>query len=89
MSIIPVEPLREGDWREHARCAGHYEPFFAPFGERPPSRDRREQVAKALCRQCPVAAECLQWALLTEQRDGIWGGLNEYERRQLKRRRPT
>lgn len=42
--------------------------------------------AKAVCHRCPAAAECLSWALESGQDDGIWGGMDEDERRALKRR---
>jgi WhiB family redox-sensing transcriptional regulator len=35
---------------------------------------------------CDVRAECLEYALLHDERFGIWGGLSERERRRLRRR---
>lgn len=46
-------------------------------------RARAEQ-AKAICDSCPVAAECLTWALETGQDAGIWGGTTPSERRALR-----
>lgn len=41
-----------------------------------------EETAKAICRRCEVKTECLEWALgLGSQATGVWGGLNEAERR--------
>lgn len=42
--------------------------------------DGREELAKQVCRRCPVRWECLTYALETHQRHGIWGGLNPEER---------
>lgn len=42
--------------------------------------------AKAVCGDCPVRLECLEYSFETDQRHGVWGGLTEYERRQLKAR---
>jgi WhiB family redox-sensing transcriptional regulator len=42
-------------------------------------------AAKAVCRGCPVRAECLQYATQTAQDHGIWGGTTEEERRQARR----
>ncbi|MCI0425303.1 MAG: WhiB family transcriptional regulator [Actinobacteria bacterium] len=42
--------------------------------------------AKAVCAGCPVADECLSWALETNQTEGIWGGHTAKERRSLRRR---
>lgn len=44
--------------------------------------------ARAVCNGCPIATECLQWALDMEQQDGkqmdgIWGGLTGTERANL------
>lgn len=39
--------------------------------------------AKKLCAICPVRKECLTYALATNQQDGIWGGLNLWQRRRL------
>ena len=38
---------------------------------------------KAICRQCPVRRECLDYSLGIGEAHGIWGGLNETERRGL------
>lgn len=47
------------------------------------------RIAKRLCRTCPLLAVCRDYALThpRETRFGIWGGLSEYERRELRRRR--
>lgn len=41
--------------------------------------------AKAVCAECPVQAECLEFALRNGERHGVWGGLSERERSKLKR----
>ncbi len=43
--------------------------------------------AKLRCMACPVQNECLEYALLEDERYGIWGGLLEEEREALRRRR--
>ena len=43
----------------------------------------REAQAKAICRECPVQPECLDYALGIREPHGIWGGLTEAERRLL------
>jgi WhiB family transcriptional regulator, redox-sensing transcriptional regulator len=43
-------------------------------------------AAKAICRRCPVVIECGNWALETEQRYGVWGGLSEHDRRRVRAR---
>lgn len=44
-------------------------------------RFRRIQVAKNICRSCPIVKECGDWALDTRQPFGIWGGMTERDRR--------
>jgi len=76
-------------WQYRAACKGPVSNlFFAPNHlERKEERLARESAAKAICRGCPVLAECREYALLLREPHGIWGGLNEYERRQLLARR--
>jgi WhiB family redox-sensing transcriptional regulator len=48
--------------------------------------------AKALCRVCPITAECLSLALSMPQEDdlyGVWGGLTAPERRRLRTAGPA
>ena len=44
--------------------------------------------AKAVCKTCPVLAQCLAEALDNRTEFGVWGGMTERERRALLRRRP-
>ncbi|MGH8887529.1 MAG: WhiB family transcriptional regulator [Egibacteraceae bacterium] len=60
--------------------------MFFPIGSTGPALDQAER-AKAVCVDCPVRVECREWALATGQHDGVWGGLTEDERRQLRRQR--
>ena len=51
-------------------------------------RARPSARAKAVCKGCPVVAECLADALDNRTEFGVWGGMTERERRALLRRRP-
>jgi WhiB family transcriptional regulator, redox-sensing transcriptional regulator len=76
------------DWRSGAACRNEDpELFFARDGEGPNSDSLRKRVrlAKAVCKQCEVTSECLQYALKHDQRIGVWGGMTEDERVALKR----
>ena len=44
---------------------------------------QRERRAKEICQTCAVKKECLEYALRIREPHGIWGGLNEVERKQL------
>jgi WhiB family transcriptional regulator, redox-sensing transcriptional regulator len=73
------------DWRHRALCR-HVDPeLFFPIGTTGPAAVQVEE-AKAVCRRCPVVNDCLQWALASGQDAGVWGGLDEDERRALRRR---
>ncbi len=66
-------------WVKKALCKGHSSLFYAYDGERPNSRIKREQKAKAICANCPVKIECRDYARSNSE-FGIWGGENEEDR---------
>lgn len=72
-------------WQERAACRGPQAVVFFPpsHPERKDEREAREERAKAICAICPVRAPCLDYALRIHEPHGIWGGLNELERKQL------
>ena len=74
-------PRTDIEWRDDAACRGLDTNVFFP------ATDEEAAEAKAICATCPVREECLEFALLTRQDDGVWGGLTETERRRLRRRR--
>lgn len=74
------------DWRFEAACLEQDPELFFPIGDAGPAVDQIER-AKAICRTCPVMQECLSWALESGQDFGVWGGMSEAERLQLRRRR--
>lgn len=51
------------------------------------STKAERDAAKAVCGVCPARAACLEWAMDTHEPEGIWGGLDEDERRKLRRAR--
>jgi WhiB family redox-sensing transcriptional regulator len=58
--------------------------FFPPAQfERKEDKVAREQRAKGICHHCSVKNPCLAYALQIREPHGIWGGLNEVERKQL------
>jgi WhiB family transcriptional regulator, redox-sensing transcriptional regulator len=76
------------DWQEAAAC-NQYDNvlFFGEEGESELDKQNREAHAKTICAQCPVLEPCLEFAMETNQKYGIWGGLTDKERASLKRRR--
>ncbi|MEX0984062.1 MAG: WhiB family transcriptional regulator [Actinomycetota bacterium] len=83
--------VQPGPWGDVAGCGGQdATPFFAPsYFERRAEKLAREAVAKAVCLRCPVRPACLEHALSTGDPHGVWGGLNEAERRAVLRGRRT
>jgi WhiB family redox-sensing transcriptional regulator len=82
-----VDPNR--GWEDDAACRGaDASLFFAPnYFETREQKEAREVQAKRICADCPVREPCLEYALRTRDPHGIWGGLNELERRRLLRSR--
>ena len=81
----------EYGWQWRAACRGE-DPalFFAPNHFEPKEeRQARERKAKAICAACPVRIDCLEYAVRIREPHGVWGGLNELERRILVRGRES
>ena len=69
------------DWPSMAACQnGDPDALFVQGAE--------QNVAKRICRSCPVRYECLADALDNRIEFGVWGGMTERERRALLRRHP-
>ena len=79
MSIYE-DQLLESDrsWMSFGLCLGATDLFFAERGE-------SMAEAKKVCSQCPVKAECLQYAMDLNIKHGVWGGVSERQRRQKRR----
>ncbi len=73
--------MKSQSWRSQARCKGIDPEVFYPIAE-----DDYEE-AKSICSECPVRLACLEYALAVRERDGIWGGATEKERRRIIRQR--
>jgi WhiB family redox-sensing transcriptional regulator len=73
--------LLTASWRKRAACGGIDPEVFYP----PTDEDAEE--AKAICAICPVRQACLEHALANREREGVWGGATERERRRIIRQR--
>ena len=77
---LDQDDTEEQDWQERALCAQtDPEAFF-------PEKGGSTREAKKVCLTCEVRDDCLEYALMNDERFGIWGGLSERERRKLKKR---
>lgn len=96
--LDPTLFLPDKSWRKQAKCSEfnkvfgrdqrvrrvyRYDPtlFYAEAGD-----TTTATKAKAVCRECDVLAECLRWAIVSNETRGVWGGLGEEERRVARRR---
>jgi WhiB family redox-sensing transcriptional regulator len=61
-------------------CADQPGIFYPEDFPDPIVRKQATRTAKALCRECPVMSECLTFALESNERFGVWGGLSASER---------
>jgi WhiB family redox-sensing transcriptional regulator len=65
-------------WMELGACRGMDPTTFIPSQRRPP------RAAKAVCSECPVRTECLDYAMADETCVGVWGGTSTVERRAIR-----
>jgi len=68
-------------WKNQAACKGIDPTIFYPVTE------EAAEIAKGICMSCRVREGCLEYALAQRERDGVWGGATERERRRILRRR--
>ncbi|HEX8771284.1 MAG TPA: WhiB family transcriptional regulator [Acidimicrobiales bacterium] len=71
-------------WRRQASCRDSHPDLFFPVGATGQAVDA-VQEAKRVCQECAVRGACLEFALITNQDCGVWGGTSEEERRRLRR----
>ncbi|MDJ0923774.1 MAG: WhiB family transcriptional regulator [Acidimicrobiia bacterium] len=77
---LSVPVTDERPWAVFAACKDADPNTFFPTN---PEGERR---AIRICNGCSVQMECLEFALETRARYGIWGGQTEKQRRALERR---
>lgn len=75
------------DWMADAACRGkRTQDWYPSQGD---SRIASTVNAKAICRGCPVQADCLEYALNSHPAEmGIWAGLSEKQRKLIRLRDP-
>ena len=75
----------ENTWQVRAACRGPQAAVFfpPPAFERKDEKLEREARAKEICNGCGVKKDCLDYAISIREPHGIWGGVNEAERKNL------
>jgi len=78
----------DNSWQMKAACRGPQAAVFfpPPQFERKDEKLEREARAKDICTTCSVKEPCLDYAVSIREPHGIWGGLNESERKALLQR---
>jgi WhiB family redox-sensing transcriptional regulator len=71
--------LALGEWHGRGLCVGEDPDVFFPSDGDPGTEARR------ICGICPVRDDCLEYSIEADE-DGIWGALDQGERRNLRRR---
>ncbi len=76
-------------WQTRAACRdADPELFFPPTGDDTSVIAARHKIAVApICQACPVATDCLRWALDTGQDHALWAATTPTERRAIRRAR--
>lgn len=79
LDILSAPVLDEKPWATFAACKAEAGMTFFP------QTKAEERAALAICNICPVVEDCLDHALETNERFGIWGATTEKQRRELAR----
>ena len=76
-----TQPAPDKTWASRGSCASHPDPdlWFAEENDTP----RRDQ-AETICRACPVAADCLRYALALPGLHGVWAATTPRQRTKLR-----
>ena len=72
---------RDKAWLDRGACRGLEPQIFYP------EEDDDAGEAKSICAECRVKVTCLEYALTFREKDGVWGGATERERRRIIRQR--
>lgn len=73
-------PAPDG-WTKWAACIGQGPLVFFPGRGDPP------EPARSICAGCRVQLECAAYAMAIPSLRGIWGGLTEDDRKQIRQQR--
>jgi WhiB family transcriptional regulator, redox-sensing transcriptional regulator len=84
VELSPLEIFdRPASWQERGRCTDlPSRKINALFF---PERGGSTKAARALCSECCVKAECLEYALERKEAFGVWGGTSERDRRKIRK----
>lgn len=78
--VATIRYQDDNDWRHYAACRDADPELFYPVGHGSVA-DPQIEAAKQWCRHCPVATQCLQYALTVGDDHAVLGGTSPDERR--------
>jgi len=77
--VLPPPRDEYWNWQLDAACRDSEANIF--FAD---AASTHAEMAKEVCGRCPVARQCLDYALDAEEAHGIWGGLDPDERARIR-----
>lgn len=83
MRVTTTTRPRSVEWASRGACRHEDPDLFFPIASTGPALAQIAE-AKQVCGHCEVRVACLAYAVETGQDCGIWGGMTEDERRQLR-----
>lgn len=75
----------QNEWMQRGACNDADGDLFFPDENQ--GGPKAYDEALKYCRSCPVQSDCLNHALDTPERDGMWGGATPRARREIRARR--
>ena len=69
------------EWMDDAECVGYNPNWW--FTDGLAHKKAETQMAMEICNECPVTAQCLNYAMSQRLSDGIFGGLRAHQRNEL------
>jgi WhiB family redox-sensing transcriptional regulator len=73
-----ADMIRRPAWQSEAACRSESADLFFP------TDGASLAAARRICAACPVAAECLEYALSNPSLRGIWAGTSERRRKAMR-----
>jgi WhiB family redox-sensing transcriptional regulator len=79
--LIAATTADKPAWMALAACDSVNPDLFFPI------RGESVSLAKAICAECGVREDCLEYAMARGEKFGIWGGLSGRQRRRIRHNR--
>lgn len=82
MLMSLAELWQQPRWIEEGRCRGVETSYW--FADDEDVSDSTRRFAVEYCETCPVRLQCLSFAVLNNEKHGVWGGSTRRHRRRLR-----